>query len=107
MTDSASGTWSNYSQEETQEGKTSPGGNETVKWEIVARTMGLMQATIIAGRLHAEGIPVRTWQEGAGQALGLLIGALGTGYVAVPEEMVEQAFSILEESEYVDEDEEE
>ena len=103
MADSASGAWHLYSQGKS----TSPGGNETIKWEVVARTMGLMQATIIAGRLHAEGIPVRTWQEGAGRALGLMVGALGTGYVAVPEEWVEQAISILETDEYIAEDEEE
>ncbi len=99
MTDSATGTWSFNS----QDASTSPGGSEIVKWEVVARTMGLMQATIIAGRLHVEGIPVRTWQEGAGRALGLVVGDLGTGYVAVPEDKVEQAHTILETTEYFDE----
>jgi hypothetical protein len=56
---------------------------------------GITPATIVAGRLQAEGIPVRAWQEGAGQALGLTVGLLGTGYVAVPEEYVAQALEIL------------
>ncbi|KAA3659807.1 MAG: hypothetical protein DWQ04_21200 [Chloroflexi bacterium] len=99
MSDSASGIWSLNS----QDGSIFPGGRETVKWEIVARTMGLMPATIIAGRLHAEGIRVRTWQEGAGRAIGLMVGALGTGYVAVPEELVDQALLILKSSDYLDE----
>ena len=79
--------------------ETTPGEKKPVRWKTVARVMGLMQATIIAGRLQAEGIPARAWQEAAGQALGLLVGALGTGHVAVPEEYVEQALSILEEEE--------
>jgi hypothetical protein len=55
-----------------------------------------MTAEIIVGRLLAEGIPARAWQEGAGQAFGLTVGLLGTGYVLVPESYVEQAKSILE-----------
>ncbi|MCB9007931.1 MAG: hypothetical protein H6656_11290 [Ardenticatenaceae bacterium] len=67
-----------------------------VKWEVVAQMPGLTPATIVAGRLKAEGVPVRVWQEGAGQALGLTVGLLGTGYVAVPEEYKDQALTILE-----------
>ena len=73
----------------------SPGGGEEIRWEVVARTPGITPATILAGRLQAEGIPARAWQEGAGQALGLTVGLLGTGHVAVPEEHVEQALEIL------------
>ncbi len=76
---------------------TTPGSPTEVKWEIVAQTFGLTPATIIAGRLQAENIPARAWQEGAGRALGLTVGILGTGYVAVPEEYVEKALEILEE----------
>jgi hypothetical protein len=74
---------------------TSPGGDEEVRWETVARTPGITPATILAGRLQAEGIPARAWQEGAGQALGLTVGLLGTGHVAVPTTYVEQAREIL------------
>jgi hypothetical protein len=77
---------------------TTPEGSEPVRWHVVAKQAGLMQATIVAGRLHAAGIPARTWQEGAGQAIGLHVGLLGTGYVAVPEEYAEQAEAILAES---------
>jgi hypothetical protein len=76
-----------------------PGGHEEIKWEIVARTAGLTPATIIAGRLQAENIPTRAWQEGAGQALGLTVGILGTGYVAVPEEYADLALAILNDEE--------
>ena len=79
------------------------GGYHEVKWEVVAQLPGITPATIVAGRLKAEGVPVRVWQEGAGQALGLTVGLLGTGYVAVPEEYANRALEILE-VEYDDED---
>ena len=75
----------------------SPSGHkQELKWEVVAQMPGITPATIVAGRLKAEGVPVRVWQEGAGQALGLTVGLLGTGYVAVPQDYVEQALEILE-----------
>jgi hypothetical protein len=77
------------------ENSSSPGGRQEVKWQVVAQMPGLTPATIVAGRLKAEEVPVRFWQEGAGQALGLTVGLLGTGYVAVPEEFVDQALEIL------------
>jgi len=82
--------------EKTETKQTSPGGQKEIKWKVVAETSGLTPATIIAGRLREEGIPVRAWQEGAGQALGLTVGLLGTGYVVVPEEYEEQALAILD-----------
>lgn len=81
---------------------TSPGGDEEVRWVTVARTPGITPATILAGRLQAEGIPARAWQEGAGQALGLTVGLLGTGHVAVPTTYAEQARKILADVDEVD-----
>lgn len=78
---------------------TTPGHKSEIRWEIVARMPGLTPAIILAGRLQSEGIPARAWQEGAGQALGLTVGLLGTGYVAVPEEYVAQAQAILDDEE--------
>ena len=69
-----------------------------IHWEVVAETAGLIPAHIIADRLIAEGIPARAWQEGAGQAIGLTVGLLGTGHVVVPEEHVDKARQILAES---------
>lgn len=95
-----------FSSDDDQEGiekTTTPGDNESIRWKVVARTPGLTPAVIVAGRLHAEGIPARAWQEGAGQALGLTVGLLGNGHVAVPEEYEEQALTILEVVEDVDE----
>lgn len=79
--------------------ETSSGRHKSAKWEIVARTSGLIPAQIIAGRLRSEGIPVRAWQEAAGQAIGLTVGILGTGYVAVPQEFLSRAEAILDENE--------
>lgn len=75
---------------------TSPGGQEEVRWRVVAQTPGLTPATVLAGRLGAEGIPARVWQESAGRAIGLTVGLLGTGYVAVPEEFVDEATTVLD-----------
>lgn len=72
-----------------------PHGEEEIRWVTVAETYGITPATIIVGRLRAEGIPARAWQEGAGQATGIFIGKLGTGYVVVPEEYEAQALEIL------------
>ncbi len=71
------------------------GGSQEVRWEIVARTSGLLPAQIKAGRLEAEGIPARAWAESAGVAIGLTVGLLGTGFVSVPEDVAEQARAIL------------
>ncbi len=69
---------------------------QEITWEIVAKTPGITVAEIIAGRLQSEGIPARAWQEGAGEALGLIVGLLGTGHVVVPEEYADRARAILE-----------
>lgn len=94
-------------QDESAIEQLAPGGSKEVRWEIVARTAGLAPATIIAGRLQSENIPARAWQEGAGRAIGLTIGILGTGYVAVPEEFVEAAQDILADEGQIDWEEEE
>ena len=73
------------------------GGDKEISWKVVDKTAGLTPAIIIANRLVAEGIPARAWQEGAGQAIGLTVGLLGTGYVVVPEEFVNRAEQVLSE----------
>ncbi len=72
-----------------------PGDAQQVHWTVVETTSGITVAEIIAGRLQSEGIPARAWQEGAGEALGLIVGLLGTGHVVVPEEYAERARAIL------------
>lgn len=76
---------------------TSPGGEQETLWKVAAKTAGIIPATIIAGRLQANGIPAHAWQEGAGQAYGLTVGLLGNGYVMVPESYLEQAKALLAE----------
>jgi hypothetical protein len=46
--------------------------------------------------LKSEGIPARAWQEGAGEALGLMVGILGTANVGVPDEFADRALMILD-----------
>lgn len=76
--------------------KNFPEPNKEITWEVVAKTGGITPAQIMADRLTAEGIPARAYQEGAGMALGLTVGLLGTGYVVVPEEFVTKAEAILD-----------
>lgn len=71
------------------------GDPQEIRWEVVEQTAGITVAEIIVGRLQSEGIPARAWQEGAGEALGLIVGLLGTGHVVVPEEYAERARAIL------------
>ena len=84
-----------FPQDSDESQDTSPGGKSEVQWVEVAQTMGLAQAQILAGRLQAEGIPSYAWQEGAGQAAGLIVGLLGAGHVMVPEKHEERALDIL------------
>lgn len=83
----------------------STGEQKEVRWEEVATTAGITAAQILVGRLQSEGIPARAWQEGAGQATGLVVGLLGTGHVVVPEEFAEQARAVLDDVDEFDDDE--
>ena len=83
-------------EDEERAATSTPGGKEEIQWEVVAQMPGLLPARIVADRLRSEGIPVRFWQESVGQAFGMTVGPLGTGYVAVPEGLVKQALEILE-----------
>jgi hypothetical protein len=87
--------------------ETPAGEPEEVTWEIVAKTFGIIQANIIVGRLRANNIPAMAWQEGAGQAAGLVVGSLGTGFVQVPEAFAEKALALLEETDPLGDDGEE
>ena len=80
---------------ETHDQTTNPKGQQPVEWQVIVKTNGLMEAQVMAGRLQSEGIPARAWAESAGQAIGISIGLLGTGFLAVPEPFVEQALGIL------------
>lgn len=89
---------------EEDKDRTSTGAPREVRWVVVARTPGITAAEIIVGRLRSEDIPARAWQEGAGEALGLMVGILGTGNVVVPEEFADRALAILESDEDFDDE---
>ncbi len=82
-------------QEHAARMETTQGGSEPVRWQVVAETMGILPAQIIAGRLQSEGIPARAWQESVGQSYGLIAGPLGAGFVSVPDNYVDEALEIL------------
>ncbi len=91
------------SEPSTSSNPENPNERREVRWQEVATASGITAAQIIVGRLQSEGIPARAWQEGAGQATGLVVGLLGTAHVVVPEEFAEQARDILDEGdEYLD-----
>jgi hypothetical protein len=75
--------------------ETAAGGPEPARWEVAYEAAGLAQAEIFVGRLHAEGIPAMAWQEGAGRALAVTVGLLGTAYVVVPPGFVQRAREVL------------
>jgi hypothetical protein len=68
-----------------------------ISWVQVAAANGPTEAGMIVEYLRAEGIRAVAWQEGAGNALGLYMGSLGTARVMVPEEDAEEALALLEE----------
>jgi len=86
-----------HEQQNTDDDSTTPRSDRKSEWKVATKTAGITPATIIAGRLQANGIPARAWQEGAGQAYGLTVGLRGNGYVMVPETYLEQAKTLLEE----------
>lgn len=62
---------------------------------IVATTNGMMEASIIQGRLASFGIPAIIHRESLGAVLGITVGALGEATVAVPEKYYEAAMLVL------------
>lgn len=64
-------------------------------WMVVATTNGIMEASIIHGRLASFGIPAIVHRESVGAVFGLTIGALGEAAVAVPEKYYEAAMLVL------------
>ena len=82
-----------------QASDTTPSGEEPIKWVVVRKTMGRLQAEMFANLLKSFDIPARAWAESAGEAFGLTVGLLGTGFVGVPEEFAKEAEAILTEAE--------
>jgi len=59
-----------------------------------------LQAQIVKGRLESEGVPAMLRYEGAGLIYGITVDGLGEARVMVPENLVEQAETILADQEY-------
>lgn len=70
---------------------------EDADWVEIAVVGGITVAEVIATSLRAAGIPALAYQEGAGQALGLTVGALGDASVLVPESRADEARRLVEE----------
>jgi hypothetical protein len=70
--------------------------NGETGWVQVAVAYGPSEAGMIVEYLRAEGVKAVAWQEGAGNALGLTVGMLGTVRVMVPERDAEEALALLE-----------
>jgi hypothetical protein len=70
-------------------------------WMVVAKTFGVTEASIIAGRLQSLNIPAIVQREAAGSALGLSYGPLGEARVLVPEEYYDLAIATLDPDESI------
>ena len=66
------------------------------KWATVTETNGLTVAEMLAKRLEAANIPAQAVQESAGKSFGFMSGPLGTAYVQVPVQFLEEAQRLLD-----------
>lgn len=66
------------------------------EWMIIFSTYDLMEANIIAGRLHVEGIRALVLPQAGASAFGLTVGRLGEVNVLVSEPDYPRALAILE-----------
>ncbi len=71
-------------------------GPDNRAWYVVATAAGEAEAAIIAGLLKSAEIPVWTYFESAGRAIGLGVGMLGAVEVMVPPEYYDEAMDLLE-----------
>ena len=53
-------------------------------WIVLDEVAGMLQAEILRGLLEAQEISTVLSQEGAGRAIGLTIGTLGTVQILIP-----------------------
>jgi hypothetical protein len=64
-------------------------------WQVVRIASGLIQARIVAGRLEAEGIPVRLEYEPIGEIYAITVDGLGAVQILVPEQWAGHAAKVL------------
>jgi hypothetical protein len=67
-----------------------------VEWVHLEKVSGAEEASLVVAFLRANGVAAITWQEGAGRAYGLTVGALGVTHIMVREDQEQLARSILE-----------
>ncbi len=76
-----------------------------IKAKLVSVFSGnYLQAQIVKGRLETEGVPAMLRYEGAGLIYGVTVDGLGEARVMVPEDLAEQAETILADQEYEEPD---
>jgi hypothetical protein len=81
--------------EETTAGATTGGGKDDQTPVVVWEAANRMEAEIVAGRLHSEGIPAIIQGEALGAIYGLTTGSLAAATVLVPAALAEKAIAIL------------
>lgn len=77
---------------------------EELTWATVTETNGITVAEMLVQRLEGAEIPAQAVQESAGKAIGLSGGPLGTAYVRVPVQYLEEARQFLDVEEPAEED---
>ena len=67
-------------------------------WQLVCSVSGMTQASIVAGRLEAEGIATRLKYEAVGVIYAITINGLGEVGIFVPPDDRERAKAVLAQS---------
>lgn len=83
------------SSEEGAAGSTTGGSKEDQTPVVVWEAANRMEAEIVAGRLHSEGIPTIIRGESLGAIYGLTTGSLAAANVLVPAALADKAIAIL------------
>ncbi len=81
--------------EETTDNLTTTGGSDDQKPVMVWEAANRMEAEIVAGRLHSEGIPAIIQGEALGAIYGLTTGNLAAATVWVPGALADKALEVL------------
>ncbi len=69
--------------------------NEPQELVVVHRSMGLLTANVIKGKLASAGIPSVFKYESAGPVMGILVDGMGEVKVLVPKDLEQQALDVL------------
>lgn len=69
---------------------------EESTWATVTETNGITVAELLVQRLQAADIPAQAMQESAGKSFGFMSGPLGTAFVRVPVQYLEEARLLLD-----------